>query len=68
MRKEFAVHKLNQAGLTAAADIGEIFSRAVIELETLVPPGREMAIVMTKLQEACFFAKRGIAINPAFQE
>jgi hypothetical protein len=61
MRQEFEVHVLNEAGLDKAKAIADIFSVALNAIEMLVPPGRERAVVTTKLQEAAFFAKRGMA-------
>jgi hypothetical protein len=68
MRQEFQVHLLNADGLSKATKLGEIFSAALDQIETVVPTGRERAIVVTKLQEASFFAKRGIAVDPANQK
>lgn len=67
MRSEFDVHLLNDVGLTRARELAEVFSDALTRIEALVPPGRERALVITKLQEACFFAKRGIAVDSANQ-
>ncbi len=33
----------------------------------VLPPGRERALVVTKLQEAAFWAKRAVAIVPTNQ-
>lgn len=63
-RSEFAVHLLNDRGLAKATDVADILSEALSRIETHVPPGRERSIVVTKMQEACFFAKRGIALDP----
>ena len=68
MRNEFMVHKLNEQGLELARAIAVAFSNMLLDLEAIVPPGRDRAIVVTKLQEACFFAKRAIADNPENQE
>lgn len=68
MRTEFQVHILNEAGVVKATALGEIFSTALDQIEALVPAGRERALVVTKLQEASFFAKRGIAVNPDNQK
>lgn len=68
MREEFQVHLLNAHGIERATQIGELFSRLLDEVETIVPKGRELAIVVTKLQEASFFAKRAIANNPYNQK
>lgn len=67
IRPEFAVHLLNDQGIAKATELGEIFSEALAEIEQLVPAGRERALVVTKLQEAAFFAKRGIAVDAANQ-
>ncbi len=58
----FQVHKLNEAGFVKAAFIQDVFQRALDELESACgKDGREMAIVRTKLEEACFFAKKAMA-------
>lgn len=62
VRTEFQVHILNEQGLSKARELGEAFTEALDKIEALVPPGRERALVITKLQEASFFAKRGIAV------
>jgi hypothetical protein len=68
MRQEFQVHLLNDTGLAKATELGSIFTRALDEIEKLVPVGRERALVVTKLQEASYFAKRGIAVDLANQK
>ena len=68
VRNEFQVHMLNDDGIAKANGLAEIFSSTLDAIEKLVPPGRERALVVTKLQEASFFAKRGIAIDPANQK
>lgn len=68
MRQEFQVHILNDAGLEKATQIAEICSDALERLETLVPVGRERAVMITKFQELAFFAKRGMAMDKANQK
>ena len=68
MRPEFSVYLLNDNGIEKALALGEVFSEALLKIEALVPAGRERALVITKLQEASFFAKRGIAVDPANQK
>jgi len=60
-RSEFQVHLLNETGLAKAKALGDVFSEALDKIEAIVPPGRDRSLVITKLQEASFFAKRGIA-------
>lgn len=40
---------------------------AMATLETVAPPGRHLALVKTKLEEACMFAVRAVAVDPANQ-
>lgn len=61
MHPEFEVHILNTTGISKAESIAEIFNNALCDLLLIVPPGRELAIVRTKLEEAAFFAKKGMA-------
>lgn len=68
MRGEFQVHILNEQGIDRALQLGDAFSEFLDKLEVLVPAGRERALVVTKLQEASFFAKRAIALLPENQK
>ena len=61
MQKEFKVHMLNEAGKAKARAIAEAFDACLTQLVGLCPPGREMALVRTKMEEACFFAKKAMA-------
>lgn len=68
-RKEFAVHMLNTEGKEKAQHIAANFDALLNALESLCgSDGREMAIVKTKLEEACFFAKKAMASNPENQQ
>jgi hypothetical protein len=68
MHKEFAVHKVNEEGFRKANDIAAVFSNTLNYLESVCPAGRELAIVRTKLEEACFFAKKSMASQPENQD
>ncbi len=69
IRDEFAVHRLNSAGMEKATVIAEAFSTCLVDIEAVSgSEGREMAIVRTKLQEAAFYAKRAMAVRPENQE
>jgi hypothetical protein len=64
-RSEFSVHLLNDTGIGKAAEIADAFSDLLDKLETIIPAGRERSLVVTKLQEAAFWAKRGMSVNPS---
>ncbi len=61
MDKAFEVHMLTEDGKAKAKEIAEGFDSLLTKLTGIVPQGRELAIVKTKLEEACFFAKKGMA-------
>lgn len=61
MRPEFKVHMLNESGKKKASAIAEGFSILLDGLEAQGLTGRDLALVKTKLEEACFVAKRGMA-------
>lgn len=63
MNPEFAVHKLNGNGIENANIIANEFDRLLERLGQFCIDGREFSIVKTKLEEACFFAKKAMAIN-----
>lgn len=68
IRPEFQVHMLNESGKTRARALALIFTTALNEIESLGVTGRELALVKTKLEEASYFAKRGVASLPENQE
>lgn len=61
----FKFHKLNDDGKTTAVALA--FNNLLAELKAVCPEGRELSIVKTKLEEACFFAKKSIAVDPKNQ-
>lgn len=71
MNKEFEVHMLTEEGKKKAREIAEAFDvclKTIINLreqdDGCIPPqGRYISIVRTKLEEACFFAKKDMAEN-----
>lgn len=67
MNALFAVHKLNEDGMTKAKKIAYAFDNCLTELESVCPSGRELSIVKTKLEEAAFFAKKAMATAPENQ-
>lgn len=65
---EFETHRLNADGLQKAAAIAGEFAGLLSKLTVLCIEGRELAIVRTKLEEACFFAKKAMALNLVNQD
>lgn len=61
IRPEFEVHMLNDSGKAKAQRIAAAFSHLLLEVELTGCTGRDLALVKTKLEEACFVAKRGMA-------
>lgn len=62
MDSAFEVHMLNEDGKGKANAIACKFYELLCGLEGIgIKPGREMSIVRTKLEEACFFAKKAMA-------
>jgi len=61
MHKAFEVHMLNEEGIKKARQSAELFDELLNRVGILVPPSREFSIVTTNLEEACFFAKKGMA-------
>ncbi len=66
-RSEFREPLLNGIGVTKACQLADIFSETLTQIEAIVPSGRERSLVVTKLQEAAFFAQRGMALDPVNQ-
>lgn len=65
MDPAFQSHRLNEAGLAKAKEIGESFDALLASLPKGDP--RCGAIVKTKLEEACFFAKKAMAVLAEYQ-
>jgi hypothetical protein len=68
MYPAFEVHMLNESGKGKALQIAGDFSALLGSLALICPEGREMSIVKTKLEEACFFAKKAMANVPENQQ
>ena len=67
MDRLFEVHMLNETGKQNAIALAKAFDWLLDETRRLCPEGREMSIVKRKLEEACFFAKKAMALNPQNQ-
>ena len=69
MNKEFTFYRLNETGIALANDIAKTFNDCLNNLVAVCPAGtREFSICKTKLEEACFFAKKAMANDPSNQE
>lgn len=65
----FDFHRLNAEGRGKALRIAIGFTLLMEQLQENCPMGtREMSICKTKLEEACFFAKKAMAVQPGNQE
>lgn len=74
---EFQTHRLNKIGLWKVEAVKKLFDEFLLNLITVPPPGlvlidntksRYFSIVKTKLEEACMFAVKAVASEPANQE
>ena len=66
---EFATHLLNEEGIKKAQAIRDVFDWTMDSILMSCPAeGREIKIVRTKLEEACFFAKKAMAKQPENQK
>lgn len=65
----FEYHNLNEDGKHKAAAIAEAFNGLLNRLEDLVghATSREYSLTKTKLEEACFYAKKAVAMQEANQ-
>lgn len=64
----FRSHKVNEAGVRMIEHVRADFSALVASLEEAVGGGRELAIVRTKLEEACMFSIKAISNDPRYQD
>lgn len=65
----FQVNRLNEDGMKKADEIAYLFDGLYTKISKLCPvDGREFAIVKTKLEEACFYAKKSVALNVKNQQ
>lgn len=66
---DFKFHKLNLDGQGKAQSIAGNFEGLLYSLEAIVSnPSPEMTICARKLEEACFYAKKAMALKSENQE
>lgn len=68
MNALFSVHTLNLDSKQRAQEIACAFDDLLEYLERNCPESRELSIVKTKLEEACFYAKKAMANDLDNQE
>lgn len=64
----FAARRLNDVGLKDADTIAEHFTTLLEKLKPFCPDNREFSICKTKLEEACFFAKKSMSTKTGVQK
>lgn len=60
---KFMFYESTAEGNRRKQEITEAFVEFAQEMEGLVPRGREFSVMMTKLEEAAYFAKAGVSRN-----
>ena len=62
----FKVHMLNQKGIEKAERIRMAFEKCVMDVNLQAKGGDErcLALFKTKMEEACFYAKKAMASDP----
>lgn len=70
MHQGFQTFKLNPDGMAKAQVIGESFDQLLTRLLSLCEGGasREIALVKTHMEIACFYAKKSMALQKVNQE
>lgn len=66
----FQVHRLNEEGIARAGHVAAAFQDLLSTLDVITPPERDgwaWALMRTKLEEACFYAKKSLAASPSLQ-
>lgn len=67
MHAQFRTYPLNTTGQQKALAISEAFDELLTKLEKLVPEGLQLGMCQSMLEQACFFAKKGMAMDSSNQ-
>lgn len=62
-RERVTYHAPNDEARRRHETLSVLFERMLLEVNTIVPAGREQSIVFTKLEEAKMWASAGVARN-----
>lgn len=60
----FHYHAPSPAGVQRHGELSNAFEALALLVFDIVPDGREQSLVLTKLEEAKFWASAGVARNP----
>jgi hypothetical protein len=60
----FKFQRLNNNGHAIAGSVAKSFDRLLTKLRKKIKPGRELAIAEMHLEEACFFLKKAVSVDP----
>lgn len=61
--QHFKSHLLNDQGIAACNSVAIKFHELLQFVQAVAGESRELSIVRTKLEEACFFAKKAVAVK-----
>jgi hypothetical protein len=65
MHAQFRTYRLNEAGQQKAEYIAQAYDELLSsKLERVVPEGYQLGLCRNLLEQACFFAKKGMAMAP----
>jgi len=58
---EFEHYQLNERGIAHSIELITSFDTLLNILKNIIPEGRELSLVRTNLEQACFWAKKGMS-------
>ena len=61
---EFDQYILSDTGENKYIKINNLFDNLLSDVIEVCPSSRELSLVKTKLEEACYFAKRAMVLDP----
>jgi hypothetical protein len=64
---EFSSYQLNELGQARCQNISVAFDTLLKVVEAALPESRQLSIIRTKLEEACFYARKGVSLRQEYQ-